>query len=261
MELIFPGIKDMSAINPEKSLGEIGMDSLMAIEVKQFLERDFDLVFAIPDLRQLKVKDLKKLEGDGKETNATTTPESKTKLTSDSASESNPKVAEKISGHFSSLPSKELVPAKTIIQMNSVKTGIPLFMVHPIEGSVAMLNSLAQLISLPVYGIQCTPEAPSESIEQLAAWYWKNLYNHRNTAPSTLMPELHLKLGIFKSFLTLAFSLRNLFSSTTKYELLLVMRPTSRRNLKQLQPQPGSRRHTRRQPQELKGGQVAFVMI
>ncbi|GBM63076.1 hypothetical protein AVEN_89283-1, partial [Araneus ventricosus] len=118
-------------------------------------------------------KNLKKLEGDGKETNATTTPESKTKPTSDSASESNAKVAEKISGHFSSLPSKELVPAKTIIQMNSVKTGLPLFMVHPIEGSVAMLNSLAQLINLPVYGIQCTPEAPSESIEQLAAWYWK----------------------------------------------------------------------------------------
>ncbi|GBN16672.1 Fatty acid synthase [Araneus ventricosus] len=173
MELIFPGIKDMSAINPEKSLGEIGMDSLMAIEVKQFLERDFDLVFAIPDLRQLKVKDLKKLEGDGKETNATTTPESETKPTSDSASESNAKVAEKIYGHFSSLPSKELVPTEKIIQMNSVKTGIPLFMVHPIEGSVAMLNSLAQLINLPVYGIQSTPEAPSESIEQLAAWYWK----------------------------------------------------------------------------------------
>ncbi|GBM63971.1 Fatty acid synthase [Araneus ventricosus] len=167
------GIKDMSGINPEKSLGEIGMDSLMAVEVKQFFEQDFDLLIEITDLRQLKVKDLKKLEGDGKEKNASTTPESETKPISDSTSKSHAKAAEKISVYFSSLPSKELVPAKTIIQMNSVKTGIPLFIVHPIEGTVAMLNSLAQLINLPVYGIQCTPEAPSESIEQLAAWYWK----------------------------------------------------------------------------------------
>ncbi|CAL1299397.1 unnamed protein product [Larinioides sclopetarius] len=163
----------MSVINPETSLGELGMDSLMGVEVKQFLERDFDLVLAIPELRQLKVKDLKKLEGAGEETNATKTPDSKTKPTSDSTSESSAKIAEKIPGHFSSLPSIQLIPTETIIQMNSVKTGIPLFIVHPIEGTVAMLNSLAQLINFPVYGIQCTPEAPSESIEQLAAWYWK----------------------------------------------------------------------------------------
>ncbi|GBN02025.1 Fatty acid synthase [Araneus ventricosus] len=163
------GIKDMSAINPETSLGELGMDSLMGVELKKFLERQFSLVLTIPELRKMKVKDLKKLEGSGEETKTTTTPESKTKHTS----ESNAMVAEKIPGHFSSLPSKQLVPSETIIQMNSVKTGIPLFIVHPIEGTVAMLNSLAQLINFPVYGIQCTPVAPSETIEVLAAWYWK----------------------------------------------------------------------------------------
>ncbi|GBN00717.1 Fatty acid synthase [Araneus ventricosus] len=167
------GIKDMSAINTETSLGELGMDSLMAVEVKQFLERDFHLVLAIPELRQLKVKDMKKLEGAGEKTKIAIISESKTKPTSGSTSKSNPKVAEKIPGHFSSLTSKQLVPVEPIIQMNSSKTGIPLFIVHPIEGSVAMLNSIAQLINFPVYGIQCTPEAPSESIEQLAAWYWK----------------------------------------------------------------------------------------
>ncbi|GBM20156.1 Fatty acid synthase, partial [Araneus ventricosus] len=167
------GIKDMSAINTETSLGELGMDSLMAIEVKQFLERDFDLVLAISELRQLKVKDLKKLEGASEKKKTTITSESKTKPTSGSTSKSNPKVTEKIPGHFSSLSSKQLVPVEPIIQMNFLKTGIPLFLVHPIEGSVAMLNSLAQQINLPVYGIQCTPEAPSESIELLAAWYWK----------------------------------------------------------------------------------------
>lgn len=150
----------MSAINPETSLGELGMDSLMGVEVKQFLERDFDLVLAIPELRQLKVKDLKALEGGSTGETAPSQPEP----------ESNP---EKIPGHFSSLPSKQLVPESTIVHMNSVTTGTPLFIVHPIEGTVAMLNALAQLINVPVYGLQCTPEAPSDSIQSLAAWYWK----------------------------------------------------------------------------------------
>ncbi|GBM38888.1 Fatty acid synthase [Araneus ventricosus] len=86
------GIKDMSAINTETSLGELGMDSLMAIEVKQILERDFDLLLAISELRQLKVKDLKKLEGASEEKKTTITSESKTKPTSGSTSKSNPKL-------------------------------------------------------------------------------------------------------------------------------------------------------------------------
>ncbi|GFY63851.1 fatty acid synthase [Trichonephila inaurata madagascariensis] len=166
------GIKDMSTVNSETSLGELGMDSLMGVEVKQFLERDFDLVLAIPELRQLKVKDLQKLEGGSAEESVTTS-EKNEKSVTNSASE--PKVIEKVAGHFSLLSSGQLVPDRTIIHMNNVKSGTPLFIVHPIEGTVAMLNSLAQLINFPVYGIQCTPEAPSQSIEQLAIWYWKHI--------------------------------------------------------------------------------------
>lgn len=140
------------------------MDSLMGVEVKQFLERDFELVLSIPELRKLKIKDLKKLEGEGDDSIS-----SSEKVT-DSEKGS---AVENIPGHFNSLLSKELVPSETIVHMNSVKTGTPLFIVHPIEGTVVMLQSLAQILPCPVYGIQCTPEAPSDSIEDLAAWYWK----------------------------------------------------------------------------------------
>lgn len=162
---LFLGIKDITSINLETSLGELGMDSLMGVELKQFLERDFELVLSIPELRQLKIKDLKKLEegGEGGED----------KSSADKPSDIETPAIENIPGHFNSLPSKELVPSETIVHMNSVKTGAPLFIVHPIEGTVVMLSSLAQLLPCPVYGIQCTPEAPSDSIEDLAAWYWK----------------------------------------------------------------------------------------
>ncbi|CAL1296657.1 unnamed protein product [Larinioides sclopetarius] len=169
------GIKDMSAINPEISLGELGIDSLMSVEVNQFLERNFDMVLGIHELRQLKVKDLIKLEGGDEEAKTARNLESKTTPTSESTFLSNVKISEHALGYLSSLSSKQLVPSETIIRMNSVKTGLPLFIVHPIEGTVAMFNSLAQMINSPVYGIQCTREAPSESIEQLAAWYWKHI--------------------------------------------------------------------------------------
>ncbi|XP_054723843.1 fatty acid synthase-like [Uloborus diversus] len=155
------GIKDMTVINPETSLGELGMDSLMGVEVKQFLERDYELVYSIPELRGLKIKDLKKLEGEGED--------NKTK------EESAPKQVKKVAGHFSSLLSKQLVPSETLVHMNSVKTGSPLFIIHPIEGTVVMLESVAQLLHCPVYGIQCTCDAPAESLEKLASWYWQNI--------------------------------------------------------------------------------------
>ena len=156
----------MSAINPETSLGELGLDSLMSVQVKQLLERDFDLVLALPALIQLKVKDLKALEGGS--TFGTSQESGNPKVSA--SKNGNP---EKVPGHFETLPSKQLVPDRTIVPMNSVTKGVPLFIVHPIEGTVIMLSALAQLINVPVYGLQCTPEAPSDSIQSLGAWYWK----------------------------------------------------------------------------------------
>ncbi|XP_014671172.1 PREDICTED: fatty acid synthase-like [Priapulus caudatus] len=37
------GVKDVATLNAELTLGELGLDSLMGVEVKQTLERDFDL--------------------------------------------------------------------------------------------------------------------------------------------------------------------------------------------------------------------------
>ncbi|GBM53940.1 Fatty acid synthase [Araneus ventricosus] len=62
-----------------------------------------------------------------------------------------------------------------IKDMSTINAETSLGELVTIEGTVVMLNSLAQLINFPVYGIQCTLEAPSQSIEELAAWYWKHI--------------------------------------------------------------------------------------
>ncbi|KAH6943743.1 hypothetical protein HPB50_026358 [Hyalomma asiaticum] len=53
------GIKDPSKMNPTVSLGELGIDSLMSIEMKQLLERDYDVTLSVQEIRQLTVSQIK----------------------------------------------------------------------------------------------------------------------------------------------------------------------------------------------------------
>lgn len=47
------GIRDLKSISQKSSLAELGMDSLMAVEIKQALEREFDINLTAQDLRSL----------------------------------------------------------------------------------------------------------------------------------------------------------------------------------------------------------------
>lgn len=45
----------------------------------------------------------------------------------------------------------------TLAPLNSVQSSErPLFLVHPIEGSITVFHSLAAKLSIPTYGLQCT---------------------------------------------------------------------------------------------------------
>jgi len=59
------GMKDVSNLNMNANLNELGMDSLMGVEVKQTLERDHDLVFSMQDIRQLTLAKLKEIDDGG----------------------------------------------------------------------------------------------------------------------------------------------------------------------------------------------------
>ncbi|XP_063988124.1 fatty acid synthase-like isoform X2 [Diachasmimorpha longicaudata] len=47
------GLKDMKSISQHISLAELGMDSMMAVEIKQTLEREFDIFLTAQDIRSL----------------------------------------------------------------------------------------------------------------------------------------------------------------------------------------------------------------
>lgn len=47
------GIRDIKTVSKNASLAEVGMDSLMAVEIKQMLEREFDVFLSPQQLRSL----------------------------------------------------------------------------------------------------------------------------------------------------------------------------------------------------------------
>lgn len=59
------GLKDLKNVPDQSSLADLGMDSLMGAEIKQTLERTYDVVISAPEIRQLtfgKLKALGKLQ-------------------------------------------------------------------------------------------------------------------------------------------------------------------------------------------------------
>lgn len=149
------GIRDLAAVNLDSSLADLGLDSLMGVEVRQTLEREHDLLLSMREVRQLTLRKLQQLtQAEGQEL-----AEPK-----DSSSQLQAPL------NLSTLLVNPEGP--TLTRLNSVQSSErPLFLVHPIEGSTTVFHSLAARLSVPTYGLQCTRAAPLDSIHSLAAYY------------------------------------------------------------------------------------------
>lgn len=151
------GIRDLAAVNLDSSLADLGLDSLMGVEVRQMLEREHELAMSMRDIQQLTLRKLQGLSGSAKE------------LAAPTPKESSP-AQQQAQLNLSILLVNPEGP--TLTRLNSVQSSEqPLFLVHPIEGSTAVFHSLAAKLSIPTYGLQCTRAAPLDSIQSLAAYY------------------------------------------------------------------------------------------
>ncbi|KAI4472209.1 fatty acid synthase [Holotrichia oblita] len=171
------GVKDPASVPAQASLADLGMDSLMGSEIKQTLERNYDLVLSAQEIRALSFGKLQDLSagGGGDATVANSPAETAKQNANDQLQYGNV---------------KELMPRKALVQMPSKSTDNklkPVFVLHPIEGVVNALQELAQQIQAPVYGLQCTNETPLSSIGDLAAYYVKQLKMVQSEGPYTLV--------------------------------------------------------------------------
>ncbi|CAH1958955.1 unnamed protein product [Acanthoscelides obtectus] len=165
------GIKDASTVAGSASLADLGMDSLMGAEIKQTLERNYDLVLSAQEIRALTFGKLVELGSGGG---------SAASVTASGAKDKNVQFD----------MNTEIMPSKTLIEMPSKgkeNSKTPVFLLHPIEGVVKVLETLAKNIDAPVYGLQCTANAPLNSIVDLAKHYITEIKKVQPKGPYTLI--------------------------------------------------------------------------
>ena len=61
--MLVTGLKDTSSIPSDVSLGDLGLDSLMGVEVKQVVERMTDLIMPMSNIRALTFRRLAEIQG------------------------------------------------------------------------------------------------------------------------------------------------------------------------------------------------------
>jgi len=161
------GLKDVKQWRNETiSLGELGLDSLMNVEIKQVLEQTYNLPLTMRDIQQLTMEKLRVIE-----------------RTKQSPLASQLIGAEISARDFATAARKTsyLMPSKIVEKMNTIEflpahKHIPVVVIHPIEGHTNMLKTWAKHMKYPVFGVQYTEEALRfESIEQLADFYWAQI--------------------------------------------------------------------------------------
>ncbi|XP_074648828.1 fatty acid synthase-like isoform X2 [Tubulanus polymorphus] len=165
------GLKDVTSINQETTLADIGLDSLMGVEIKQTFERDFDMNLSIQEIRLLtfrKLLDIEKSGAPGGETSQQTDVETKP-------------VGDSVELHYDL---NQLMPTEAIKILNDKSLpGKPMFVVHPIEGVCISLVALTSQMKIPIYGLQCTADAPLDSIPSLASFYIKHIKSVQPEGP------------------------------------------------------------------------------
>jgi len=151
------GIKNSKTIHPTLTLADLGMDSLMSVEIKQALERDYDVILSMSEIRALTFQQLREIN-DG---NVGILRDEKAKQIELSI----PMIT---------------VPSQLTIQLNEVTQGKPIFFLPPIEGVFDLVIPLTKHMSRPVIGLQYNTECkPYKTISELAAFYLKECRKHQ----------------------------------------------------------------------------------
>lgn len=134
------GLKNADSIDPKSTLGELGLDSLMQVEVKQRLERDYGLNYTAHQIRELTLQDLKDIS------------ETKSPGGGDGAgaqgSGDGLVIDVQIDEWLKSFKSPE-IPLK----LNQVEGPRPWFVFPPIEGSFSPIKPIIEKLQAPAIGL------------------------------------------------------------------------------------------------------------
>ncbi|EDW12340.1 fatty acid synthase [Drosophila mojavensis] len=184
------GLRDVNSIPDKTTLFDLGMDSLMSTEIKQTLERNYDLVLSAQEIRQLTFTALKQI--DSREAQATAS-----RIDEATVAQTN-SVAKKMgqttiaqTDETRKVFAKEVLPQDVLVRLQSkaTKSGNEpaVFFLAPIEGFTIAIEALAASLTCPAYGLQCTEQVPLDSIEACAAYYLQQIQKLQPRGPYNIV--------------------------------------------------------------------------
>ena len=154
------GIKSTKGLNGKITLTELGLDSLMGVEVKQTLERDYDVILSLQEIRALSINQLNEI-------NSGNTDTAKKNVVDHVA---NAGVVEEVKQAVSELAYKPITEPS--VKLNTVEQGAPVFILPPIEGDFSTIEPLAELIKRPVIGLNWVKKLNvCKDMQEVAKYY------------------------------------------------------------------------------------------
>jgi fatty acid synthase, animal type len=140
-------IRDMKSVSMDASLSEIGMDSLMAVEIRQMLEREYELFLSPQDLRSLTFMKLQEMT----QSNEPADTETKLKF----ANEDVPVGVELMLRNLGDEKTSNQTILRLSSQDNSVKHTSCVLLIPGIEGVAGNAwRNVANSLALPSYMLQ-----------------------------------------------------------------------------------------------------------
>uniref|UniRef100_A0A8R1DF59 Fatty acid synthase n=1 Tax=Caenorhabditis japonica TaxID=281687 RepID=A0A8R1DF59_CAEJA len=173
------GVNDITQLNPDANLGDLGLDSLMGVEIKQALERDHDIVLSMKDIRTLTLNKLQQLADNGG-TGGTALQVNELEMKKDGERDAELNTVEMIEKQMNQLfkmrvDVNDLDPQDIIVKANKVEEGPVTFFVHSIEGIATPLKKVMSKCTFPAYCFQSTKDVPQNSIENVAKCYIREM--------------------------------------------------------------------------------------
>ncbi|KAL0867964.1 hypothetical protein ABMA27_008631 [Loxostege sticticalis] len=161
------GIKDLKTVSQQVSLAELGMDSMMAVEIKQTLEREFEIFLTAQDIRTLTFARLVELTAQ-REAAAST-------------SAARPTATEGAAGLrvlMRNFGEENLVSEPLIYMPTMVSDGVEgeeaihvmenvMFVLPGLEGCAAALEPLCRRLKIKVCALQLGVEHKNENLEMM----------------------------------------------------------------------------------------------
>lgn len=156
------GIRDIKSISMTATLSEVGMDSLMAVEIKQTLEREFEIFLTPQDLRSLTFAKLQEFA------------DSQTKEGTDNvklklASENKMDVFHQMLRNMGDEASSEKMLLRLQSKCLSEKLNSCLLIVPGIEGVAGTTwHTMAASLNLPTFVLQLQQTIDAKSVPEIA---------------------------------------------------------------------------------------------